>query len=78
MINKWLENKNIDIVTKNFLCCNNGFAPKIYGLPKLHKPGILLRPIVSTINSPLYNISKYLTSSLMNIVGKGTSFIKDS
>ncbi|TWW76265.1 hypothetical protein D4764_13G0009270 [Takifugu flavidus] len=34
--------------------------PCIYGLPKIHKPGTPLRPIVSSINSVTYNISKYL------------------
>uniref|UniRef100_A0A674PCU4 Uncharacterized protein n=1 Tax=Takifugu rubripes TaxID=31033 RepID=A0A674PCU4_TAKRU len=38
--------------------------PCIYGLPKIHKPGTPLRPIVSSINSVTYNISKYLASIL--------------
>ena len=33
---------------------------RIYGLPKIHKDGIPLRPIVSFVNSPTYNLSKYL------------------
>ena len=35
-----------------------------YGLPKIHKPGIPLRPITSCINSPTYNVSRYLVSIL--------------
>ena len=35
-------------------------APRIYGLPKIHKPQTPLRPIVSFINSSLYNLSKFL------------------
>lgn len=33
----------------------------MYGLPKIHKDNIPLRPIVSCINSPTYNLSKFLS-----------------
>lgn len=35
--------------------------PRMYGVPKIHK-GVPLRPIVSAINSPTYNVEKYLTT----------------
>lgn len=38
----------------------NCVSPKIYGLPKLHKPNRPLRPIVSCVNSPGYKISRFL------------------
>ena len=31
--------------------------PRIYGLPKIHKPAVPLRPIVSCIGSPSYELS---------------------
>ena len=34
--------------------------PKLYGLPKLHKPNVPMRPIVSFCGSPTYQLSKYL------------------
>ena len=34
-----------------------GQIPRLYGLPKVHKSGIPLRPIVSFINSPTYQLS---------------------
>ena len=37
---------------------------KLYGLPKLHKPNIPMRPIVSFCGSPTYQLSKYLTNVL--------------
>ena len=37
---------------------------KLYGLPKLHKPNIPMRPIVSFCGSPTYELSKYLTTVL--------------
>ena len=36
--------------------------PRIYGLPKIHKPQIPLRPIVSCIGAPSYKPSKYIAS----------------
>lgn len=37
-------------------------VPRIYGLPKIHKPGNKYRPIVSNINAPNYPLSKWLCS----------------
>ena len=44
--------------------CSVPQPPKLYGLPKLHKPGIPIRPIVSFCGSPTYQLSKYLTTIL--------------
>ena len=37
-------------------------SPRIYGLPKIHKPQTPLRPIVSCIDAPSYKLSKYIAS----------------
>ena len=42
---------------------------RIYGLIKLHKQNFPLRPIVSSIGSPFYALSKFLSSVLTKIVG---------
>ena len=39
----------------------------LYGLPKIHKANIPLRPILSTIGTHSYNLSKYLVSLLHDI-----------
>ena len=44
--------------------------PKLCGLPKLHKPGIPMRHIVSFCGSPTYQLSKYLTTILQPLTGK--------
>lgn len=56
----------------------NAQPPRIYGLPKLHKNGIPLRPIVSCIQSPYENLSKFLKNILQNIINKNKYYIKDS
>ena len=39
----------------------DGILPRIYGLVKIHKDSMPLRPIVSMISAPMptYNLSKY-------------------
>ena len=53
-------------------------APQIYGLPKIHKPHTSHRPIVSFINSPLYNLSKFFTNILSPLVGDNGYTVKNS
>ena len=36
---------------------SGGYIPLLYELPKIHKPGIPLRPIVSFVPSPTYALS---------------------
>jgi hypothetical protein len=38
--------------------------PRLYGLPKIHKPDVPLRPTVSTIGSPTYHLAKHLAGLL--------------
>jgi len=52
--------------------------PRIYGLPKMHKKGVPLRPIVNTIGSPTYELTKYVSKILRPLVGNTDSFINDS
>ena len=40
------------------------YPPRFYGLPKIHKDGIPVRPIVSNTGTPLYEISKYIANIL--------------
>ena len=44
----------------------------------MHKNNIPLRPIVSTIGSATYNLSKFLSGIITNILGKTEYHIKDS
>ena len=51
---------------------------KCYTVPKIHKPGIPLRPIVSFVNSPTYAISGYLARILSPVVGNTDYKVKNS
>ena len=45
-------------------------APKFYGLPKIHKEGVPLRPIVSSKGAVSYGTAKELAKMLKPLVGK--------
>ena len=63
-INKfmWQLRKNDKIGQSDYfdLRSNKGVMPRFYGLAKIHKANLPLRPIVSFVNSPTYNLSKFL------------------
>ena len=48
---------------------------KFYGLPKIHKPAIPLRPIVSLPGSPTYNLAKHLSNILKPLTKPSTRSI---
>jgi hypothetical protein len=50
----------ISKATYEKLYSSDGLSPRFYGLPKIHKPEIPLRPIVSFVNSPTYGVSSFL------------------
>ena len=54
----------IDIRRVYRLRCPVPQPHNLYGLPKLHKPNIPMRPRVSFCGSPTYQLSKYLTTVL--------------
>ncbi|KAH6942785.1 hypothetical protein HPB50_010541 [Hyalomma asiaticum] len=55
----------------------NGSAPGFYGLPKIHKPGVPLRPIVD-FTSPLRALSSFLHKTLAPLVGNAPTYVKNS
>jgi hypothetical protein len=57
---------------------SNPVLPKLYCLPKIHKTGIPMRPIVSGINSPSYWISKFLVHEFSQLEPPKGFSIKNS
>ena len=53
-------------------------SPKFYGLPKIHKTGTPLRPIVSSIGGVTYSTSKELSRILRPLVGKSPHHIHNN
>ena len=53
-------------------------SPKFYGLPKVHKQGMSLRPIVSSIGAVAYKTAKELSKILKPLVGKSPHHIHNN
>ena len=53
-------------------------SPKFYGLPKVHKQGTPLRPIVSNIGAATYNTAKELSRILKPLVGRSRHHIQNN
>ena len=62
----------------NRLRSSAGRIPLIYGLPKIHKADVPLRPIVSFVSSPTYQLSKHLCYLLRPLQGHTESTIHNS
>lgn len=46
----------------------NPEAPILYGLPKLHKPNIPIRPVVSYTTAPTYRLCKFLNTYIRELL----------
>ena len=49
---------------------------RLYGLPKIHKEGVPLRPIVCNTGAPIYQLSKFLAGILIPLVGRTILHVK--
>ena len=52
--------------------------PHIYGLSKIHKNGIPLRPIVSNLGSACHPLGRFLVEIINPLTGKSSSYVKNS
>lgn len=75
---KGMEQKGIDNMMRARMTTQQAKPPQIYGLPKIHKEGVPLRPIVSAIGSPTYQLAKELAKILRPLAGRSGSNIKNS
>ena len=69
---------NMDENTYRRIYPTGASAPKFYGLPKIHKKDVSLRPIVSNIGSVTYGVAKELSRILKPLVGKSIYHINNS
>jgi hypothetical protein len=64
-------------VLKHTLTPYHSKPPHLYGLPKVHKPDILLRPMVSSTGFPCYTLAGFLHKILSPLTEKWESFIRN-
>ena len=67
-------------MTRFLLICIKLYVvlPKIYRLPKIHKPNVPLCPIVSFIGTATYQLAKFLMQILVPLVGNTKYTVKNS
>ena len=68
----------MDDATYRRLYPTGASPPKFYGLPKVHKSGMPLRPIVSSIGSVTYETSKELSRILKPLVGRSPHHVQNN
>jgi len=78
LLMSWLKKEYIDTRIYRKLLTTDGVLPRAYGLPKLHKVGYPLRVIVSSLKSPLYELSYFLHNIIRNSVPDATSSVGNS
>lgn len=78
LITQWKNNEYISKKQARNLRRYNSVIAKMYGQVKIHKENDPLRPIVSSIQSPTYNLSKWYANVLKNVTGKTRRSIKNA
>ena len=72
------ECKKLSFSMYKFLSSTDSALSRMYGLPKIHKPNLPLRPIVSFVGSATYELSKFLKNILSSLVGNTVHTVKNS
>ena len=72
------DNEFIDNKLYYYLKPTDSPAPRFHGQPKIHKPGVPMRLIVSYSGSPLHNCNKYIANILKAYVKDENNNVKNS
>ena len=78
MISDWLKKGYIYCKESRTLKSYNSVCPKMYGMLKLHKENMPMRPIVSNINAPTFKVAKFLSEIINKILGCNLYHVRDS
>ena len=68
----------LDDTTYRRMYPTGAVIPKFYGLPKVHKENIPLRPIVSSIGSVSYGVAKEIARIIKPLVGSTEHHVNNS
>ena len=78
VMEKFKNQKLINQKVAEGLKRNKSKTPKLYPRRKIHKGGNHGRPVVSSVNCRIDNISKYIDYYLQPIVKEILSYVKDT
>ncbi|XP_067617449.1 uncharacterized protein [Eurosta solidaginis] len=70
IVNELFKENKINIREKFQLASTAAVAPRLYGLPKIHKESMPLRPISSSTRVPCCKLSKHIGAILKNIISE--------
>jgi len=74
----WKTKEYITQGIYNSIYCSDGNLPRAYGLPKIHKPGLKFRLIISSIDSPTHLLAEFLHTIITKNIIKPPSHIDNS
>jgi len=78
LLTRWKNSNYISVSKYKSLYCSDGILPKVYGLPKIHKPGNPFRIIISSIDSPFHSMSSFLQKLLTEHIPNTFSHVENS
>ena len=78
IVQEMVDKEEITETYGKYLKPNACRAPRITGYPKIHKPDVPLRGVVSFIGSPYQNVAKALVPILRSLQGRTNHYIKNS
>ncbi|KFD68599.1 hypothetical protein M514_19232, partial [Trichuris suis] len=72
------HDKEISKIRNHIYYISNTQCPELYGLPKIHKPEVPLRPVVSSVKSVTARLASYLKTIIRPLTGNRTSAVRNS
>ena len=79
LFKRWNKNRYLKHVHKDHeLTQTNTSLLRAYDLPKVHKQNYACRPVIPTVGSPMYDISKRLYNVLSNCIDRPKSHVRNS
>lgn len=75
---RWKKRKYITNAMYKKLNCIDEVSPRAYGMPKIHKQGSSLRIIISSKNSPLYELATFLHETMHGSIPSSNKQISNS
>jgi len=77
LLTRWKNPNYISASKYKSLYCSDGILPRVYGLPKIHKPENSFKIIISSIDSLLYSLSSFLQKLLTEHISNTFSHVEN-
>jgi len=78
LLTRWKNSNYISPAKYKALYRSEGLLPRAYGLPKIYKPGIPYRLIISSIDNPFYSLASFLQEIIKKHVPNTFSHLENS